>query len=469
MYEDKHIPKTEKRGSKTLALIFIILFIGITATGGVLFFIQDSPEFSETENRNLAQYPDFSWGKFWSGDYMMEIDTYTADRAPFREDLIKLSQKIKQLRGKQNKEEAYYAPTAPTEEVEKKEIEQLKKDTATVLKADETFVEEKVERNKGLIIFNGRAMQIFGGNETMAKAYADAITTYQKELEGVVNIYVAIIPSSGEFYMPKKYEHLKGKEKTNIGHIHANLHPSIKRVDAHGELFDNQDKYLYFRTDHHWTGLGAYYAYRAFCKAARIKPMELSELEKKSIPPKFLGSLYNQTNDPKLAEAPDTVYYWKVPGEKKVTRFLKENQTKEVAASLWAESARGGNSYSVFLGADWPIMVAKTSVKSGRRALLVKNSYGNPFATFLSANFETVVIVDYRYCERGVTSLINEYDITDLIFMNGAFSANTPYHIQRIRKIMHGTSGKVVLEKKLPENDSIPETPTPFTPDTLNN
>lgn len=473
------IPKPEKKGNRVSAIVFIVLFIGILATMGVLFFLLPAQTQSEVEKRNLEEFPSFSDTSFWSGGFMKGVDLYIADHFPFRENLMQLSFALKEMRGHQNKEEAFYEASAPVEDIE--EIQEVIADTATQLKPQEEFVEEKVEKNKGVLIYNGRALQIFGGNETMAKAYASAINAYYKELKGIVDIYVTVVPSAGEFYMPEKYAHLEGKEKTNIGQIYANLTPGIQGVDAHKLLFEHQDEYLYFRTDHHWTGLGAYYAYRAWCNAAGIKAMELSALEHKTIKGPFLGSLYHHTMDPRLAETPDTVHYWKVPGEQKTVKFKKQSQHKEEPGNLWVEFAKGVNSYAVFLGADWPLMISTTNVRNGRVALIVKNSYGNPFSTYFAAHFEKLIIMDYRYCERGVMSLIKEHKVTDLIFLNGAFTANTGYHIQRIRRVMYGTTGKVTFEKPQEdiketirdstassgEMDSIPNNMAPLLNDTI--
>ncbi len=433
-------------------LVYIALFICLLTTGGIAFLVLPHKKTSDVERRELASFPKFSTDGFWKGEFMQGIDMYVADNFALREHWMEFSMKLEDWRGIKNEKEAFYE-AEPMVEDEPEQIEKVVKDTASTLQPKEEFPEEKVEKNKGLLIYNNRALQVFGGNSTMAKAYADAINSYVDDLKDVVNIYVTVVPSAGEFYMPQKYSHLKGREKENIEQIYSFLNDYVRPVDAYSVLKAHEDEYLYFRTDHHWTGLAAYYAYTAWCKKAKVKPIALNEMDHKEIPG-FYGSLYAQTRDPKLAEKPDTVHYWKVPGNHNTTKFIKTNQFKEVAGALYAESARGMNSYSVFLGADWPLMVCKTPLNNGRRAIIVKNSYGNPFATYFSAHFETLLILDYRYCERGISSLIKEYGITDLIFINGAFSANTGYHIQRIRRMLHATTGKVILEKRPTETDS---------------
>jgi hypothetical protein len=184
----------------------------------------------------------------------------------------------------------------------------------------------------------------------------------------------------------------------------------------------HQDEYIYFASDHHWTGLGAYYAYTAFCQAAGLKPTSLSKMTKK-VKKNFLGTLYNLTKDESIKNNKDSVEYFIPP----VTTETK----------IFAEYAAGGNSYGVFLGGDIPHMKIKTSVKNGRSVVLIKNSFGNPFATFLVNNYETVHVVDYRYFNKGLLNLIKSEGIDDVIFFHNVFSANTLSHTQRQRIIKH--------------------------------
>ena len=92
--------------------------------------------------------------------------------------------------------------------------------------------------------------------------------------------------------------------------------------------------------------------------------------------------------------------------------------------------------YGVFLGGDHPLMVVHGSQGAGRRALLIKNSYGNPFAVYLVEHFETVVIVDYREYEGKVVDLVEEHQITDVIVFNGAITANATSHISALSRIL---------------------------------
>jgi hypothetical protein len=97
-----------------------------------------------------------------------------------------------------------------------------------------------------------------------------------------------------------------------------------------------------------------------------------------------------------LKDNPDTVDYWKIPGKYKTSAWYKGSE-KPHGGSIYAEGASGANGYGVFLGGDFPLMKIESDVKNGKKAVVVKNSYGNPFSTYLPYHYETVWVVDYRY------------------------------------------------------------------------
>jgi hypothetical protein len=275
----------------------------------------------------------------------------------------------------------------------------------------------------GLLIIEGRAFQVFGGTIKSVKSYIDVVNEYRKALPTNVRVFNCIVPTGSSFIFVKEYDYLRNKEFQNINDAYSLSGNGVINVKAKESLVNHQDEYIYFASDHHWTGLGAYYAYTAFCEAAGLNPMPLSKMTKK-IKQNFHGTLYNLTKDKSIKT--DSVEYFISP----VTTETK----------IFAEYASGGNSYGVFLGGDLPHMKIKTSVKNGRSVVLIKNSFGNPFATFLINNYETVHVVDYRYFNKGLLNLIKSEGIDDVIFFHNVFSANTLSHTQRQRIIKNPIS-----------------------------
>jgi hypothetical protein len=212
-------------------------------------------------------------------------------------------------------------------------------------------------------------------------------------------------------------------------------------VWAIDEIRKHRTEYIYFNTDHHWTSLGAYYAYRAFCATAGLTPVSLDTVAYKT-KASFLGSLYRLTKDPGLQSNPDSVRYYLFKDS--MNFFIGSNAPGYWAPShMYAEQASGDNSYSVFLQGDLPICKMETQHKNGRKIVVVKESYGNAFAPFLINNYEKVIVVDSRYYSGDFLGMIKAEGINELLFLNNIFAAHTPFHIDNIKGLMRPGSPKM--------------------------
>jgi len=154
--------------------------------------------------------------------------------------------------------------------------------------------------------------------------------------------------------------------------------------------------------------------------------------------PNFLGTLYNYTRAEVLKENIDSVVYHKIPYETKATVF-KNGITKGTSGLLYAEMAKGGNSYGVYLGSDYPLMRVITPITNKRRLVVFKDSYGNALSPYLASHFQEVFIVDYRYFNGSLPELIKTYGITDLLFAHNVYVLNSDYTIKREMGMLTGS------------------------------
>ena len=392
---------------------------------------------SETEKRELCKFPTFSVEQLTLGNYTDSIELYFADNFPFRESMVQFSAGLKDLYGYRADDVMIYNiepkddPMAVKEDDALKADSNLVYDTISVAQLDSIAIMDTVKSEgeyvKSVFIFGGKAFQIFGGTKNTAKSFSSMVNQYHKVLGPDVKIFCMEIPTPIDFYLPAKYKNKHNYEKPNIDLVYAALDSGIVPVHAYEELQRNTAKYLYFNTDHHWTGLGGYYAYRAFCASAGFQPYELSALEKKT-KKKFLGTMYALTHDKRLKENIDSVEYFKLPIATTVSYFLDEKSKKGISSRLYSESSSGGNSYSVFLGGDCPLIKINTpSIKNDRRILVIKDSYGNAFAPYLALHYEQVFVVDYRHFKSNIADFIKQNKITDFIFAHNTFVVNTRY------------------------------------------
>lgn len=309
-------------------------------------------------------------------------------------------------------------------------------DDTNTNKIENSKSEDAVAEQSGSIITLGdKALEIFKGNENGANLYIDTINEQKKSLGEDVKVYDMVVPTHVEFELPEKYSDMSKPQKPIIDNIYKGLDNDITKVDAYSNLEKHKSEYIYFNTDHHWTSLGAYYAYEAFAKEAGFEPEPLSKFEKYT-KEDFLGTLYTQTQDNKLKENPDKVDYYKIPYDYKVFRYEKEDPTKPLKTTLYADYASGVNSYSVFLHGDFPeIKIENKNAKSDKKIAVVKESYANAFVPFLIPHYKEVYVIDSRQYKGSLEELTSKNDIDEVLFLNNIFATNTETIVNTIKNI----------------------------------
>ena len=449
MNDAHHIQEELEEERKISSVIHIVLFCVVLSLFGMLFFILPQEKISDAEKRTLAPFPTLTKESLLSGDYMDSLDIYTADHFPYRSIFISVSDQLKLIRGFHSKEESFYNDVQAVDELPAKAGASSKEILGS---------EDALKNCKGLLVANNRAFQIFSNEEPMNNAFSEMINLYAKKLKGV-RVFSGVVPTASDFFLPPKYEEYIGNELENIAASYKLFNKHIIPIEIHQELGQHKKEYIYYKTDHHWTDLGAYYGYKAFCKAAKMKPIELFEMKTKQIKGDFLGTHFLKTKDQRLENNPDFIKYWIPPVENYAVKFDGEEE-EEIKVFKTSDIAK--NKYLVFLGGDEPLIHLKsTKCENGRTILLIKNSYGNPFAAFLTANYENVLVLDYRYTETSIEDLVKEYEVNDIIILNGIYSSNTPNHIERLRDIIELKDGvkntfKKKKRKKKEEDSTIP-------------
>jgi hypothetical protein len=426
-----------------------IVFFTIILCGGILFLVLPKEQISESEKRRLSPLPVLNSTNIFSGKFESEFDNYYNDNFIFRNHFISIANYIKENFGIKDNEIRMYSNVSIHKKILKKPALVLKdvvKDSnglKSLTITDETNNDmdaesDNYENIKSVIVYKNRAIQIFGGSRIMMSKFASMLRKYKTEITGIKNIYCMAIPVGSDFYLPAKFS--KTNEQSSIRYLYQSMDTSIRCVNVYDELASHKSEYIQFNTDHHWTGRGAYYAYQAFCKTAGFACLPIEKLQKKVIR-NFLGTLYYYTLSESLKENMDSVEYFKIPNLTKAYYF-NEGISNARPTKLYAEYARGGNSYGVFLGSDYPLMKIVSDVKNGRKILQIKDSYGNAFAPFLPAHFEEVYIVDYRYFNGNIKELIKKYAITDIIFSHNIYVINSSYTTFRETKMLNSYNQK---------------------------
>ena len=189
-------------------------------------------------------------------------------------------------------------------------------------------------------------------------------------------------------------------------------------VDTFTPLVAHNSEYIYFRTDHHWTALGAWYAYEEWAKTAGFEPVTLDKYEEIMQEP-FYGSLYYKVHQ-SSALTPDQVYAYVPPGD--VHLYIQQDHNDSLTNRGYEQTLitniHGTDKYMCFLTGDFPLCTfINNDITDGSACLLIKDSNGNPFGYYLTQHYQYVYVMDYRkYVHRSLTDFADYYDVDDVIF-----------------------------------------------------
>ncbi len=497
-------PQTVRRGM-TLGKIFAFLgFLIIMSFIGLLWFLR--PKTSVVEKRNLTEFPKLSISGLWDGTFFSGnknrggIDKWYADTFPLRETLISMNQELKSHYGERGTQMISTGQTADHIDEGHKTQEELEHlaglddtDPATEpapqtepgvvtepsgntqpVESGETQTPpeteappETSENNSGqgahdvttpaelsgtIYITEGCGYGVYYFNETYSARYCLQVNKVAQALKGKANVYCLVCPISAGIMLSDEVREETGSSDENqaIEWIYSNLDPSVKGIRTYNALKAHNDEYIYFHTDHHWTALGAYYAYREFCAAKGITPHDLKDFETYTFPG-FLGTFYSSSNkNASLGNNPDTVTSYIPNGTNKMTMYVK-NKDGSYTEYGWrivndVSNYAKSELYATFAGGDQPYNYAHNeAVTDGSSVLIVKDSYGNAFIPFLVDHYEHIYWIDYRsykhWCgwagqsNYTISGLVERKGIQDVILCNNINSTGSKTLLETMSEI----------------------------------
>lgn len=434
--QTKEAPRKKSRSGVKLVIPFFVA-LGILTL--VSYIIPLRPTRSQMEKRNLAQFPEFSCQALAEGTYFDDITLWFSDTFPGREEWIALSSRISSLHGHSdiaisgslddNDEvppEVEAAVPVETEITVPTEISAAETREAT----EETAPEEAgwggvdaagdAEINgKAIIQIGDTAFNAVGFSEINSRHYADALNKFARVTEDRdIHIVSAPAPTAvGILIEPQYLEKLRcADQDETISYMHSLLDERIVAVDTYAALVPHNDEYIYFRTDHHWTARGAYYAYEAICEALGYDPVPLEDCEEWD-QGEFEGSLYWKAPYPRKLKK-DTLYAYIPVGDMELrTRSLwGEGTVRPLIQDMTQREAN--TKYNAFLFSDNPLVqVTNSSLPDGPTALVIKDSFGNCLVPFLAQNYHIVYAIDYRkFHETTIRGFMDVHHVDDVIF-----------------------------------------------------
>lgn len=358
------------------------LLVGITFIVYIAFFFvfqlfHQDKTFSELENRNLAAKPTLSLAGILDGSFGDDFETYIADQFPLRNNFI-------------------------------------------ALKSNSERLLQKKENNGVFLGKDGYLLQNFKvPNMELAQRNAG----YINQLAEHFNVYMALAPTATKVLEEKLPAFASPYDEGQyISDFYAALSNKVHKVPLLETLskqhhlddcFPNEVQ-LYYKTDHHWTTLGAYYGYTSFCETAGISPYPLSAFNIETVSDAFYGSLFSKGNFTFIKPDSLQLFYPKNDNPLTVTYEASGVTTDSLYEYSYLETK---DKYSIFLDNNHPLIRITTSIPNGRKLMVIKDSYANCFIPFLTAHYEEIQVLDLRLLTMPIQTYAAENNIDDILIL----------------------------------------------------
>ena len=366
--------RQRKVQEQLVGIIFIlILFLFL-----IINIIVPNKEKSVQENRMLATKPKFRLSSLISGDYDEKFEAYMDDQFVGRDMWRKLKVTVDRICGSRLENGVY------------------------------------IGRNGQLL------EQIEVADENHLAANIKAIKSFS-ESQSKIPVRMMLVPDAANVLNHSLPALAKPEDQTQMfSMVRKDLGDSVEWIDVSMELNKHKTEKIYYKTDHHWTTLGAFYAFQATAPSLGIEGDLSGKYVSHAVSNSFNGMLASKSGV-NLGEKEQIDIY--VPTEEDTDLIIDYVDEGKRSTSLYDSSKlKEKDQYTVFLGGNSSLLDIRTVSTSTKRLLLVKDSFANSFIPFLTPYYREIVVVDPRYYSGTINDLMDSYRISEVLFL---YSGNT--------------------------------------------
>jgi hypothetical protein len=396
------------------AILLSVAFIGL--------IIPLRPKISDVEKRELEKFPKFTFSTFMNGEYFSDISTWYADTFPFRESLSTANAKVKKMYGITTQEiygDAVVGDEIPDADAE---ITSTPLPTSTPTPEPDATIHAEPEKAGRIYVVDNRGFEVYGFSKDGALNYISMINSAATQLKDVATVYDILVPTSIAVNLDDENQNKIGSSDQGAAFdfVYGHLDSSIVQVPVLDVLKQHNSEYLYFKTDHHWTADGAYYAYQELMNKKGVTPSPLTSYTRNEYSG-FVGTFYSYSGkSDTLKNNPDTVATY-TPQSNDMTYLDTKGVEHEWKVVSDPTEYSEANKYMCFIGGDQPYCkIENPNITDGSSCVVIKESYGNAFIPFLVNSYQTVHVVDYRYFTQNLITFVKENNIKDVIYLNNA-------------------------------------------------
>ena len=366
--------RQRKVQEKLVCIIFILtLFLFL-----IINVIVPDREKSVQENRMLATKPKFRLSSLISGDYDEKFEAYMDDQFVGRDMWRKLKVTVDRIGGSRLENGVYIGT-------------------------------------------NGQLLeQIEVADENHLAANIKAIKSFS-ESQSKIPVRMMLVPDAANVLNHSLPSLAKPEDQTQMfSMVRKDLGDSVEWIDVSTELNKHKTEKIYYKTDHHWTTLGAFYAFQAAAPSLGIEGDLSGKYVSYAVSDSFNGMLASKSGV-NLGEKEQIDIY--VPTEEDTDLIVDYVDEGKRSTSLYDSSKlKEKDQYTVFLGGNSSLLDIRTVSTSTKRLLLVKDSFANSFIPFLTPYYREIVVVDPRYYSGTINDLMDSYRISEVLFL---YSGNT--------------------------------------------
>lgn len=333
---------------KKNAVISILFISSVILIFTLADLIQEDRLFSETENKVLASRPRFTWDALFSGKYTEDYEKYLTEQFVGRDKWITVKTCADIALGRQEINGVY-------------------------LGADDYLIEQHLPEAYSLV----QEIKKISLLEKLVQEWnADVMLVPTAD-----NILSDKLPANAPCYDQIGFLE-RVEQQIGAGHY----------VDVVTVLRQHSEEELYYRTDHHWTTLGALYGYQAWADAREGSEGKYDPADMETVTETFLGTLHSKVN---LDVRPDSIRYFPETAGRPVTVTY---DLKTVRESCYEESyLETKNKYGFFLDDNHGLVEIDTDSHNGKTIFIIKDSYANCFIPLLLPDYEKIYVMDLRY------------------------------------------------------------------------
>lgn len=354
-----------------------VLFVGVIAVLSLLFWFLPDREMSENENRTLAQAPEFSLSSIVSGQFMSEFPEYMSDQFPGRDFFVTLKAVSETVlcRGGNN---------------------------GVMFAADHTLISRDDHPNTDTLRTNLADYACFAAwcAERGVPATA-AIAGRNVDVldDRLLSVY-------GSEYSDRLFDTLaEAMQAENLTWL--NLRDPLRARAQAGE-------YVYYRTDHHWTTLGAYYAYAEIADLLELTPFSREDFTPETVSDAFYGTTWSTAGAAWIP--PDTMEYYRYADDMGYTVTVVDDGTSFAGFYDTSYLAKKDQYSSFISGNHGLVTVTKNGEEDRPTLLLLKDSFAHSVVPFLARHYN-LVILDLRYYRMTPSALVTEYDVDQVLML----------------------------------------------------